>query len=883
VKPEVLVMQAFGPYAGRHVLDFGDLRGNGFFLIHGPTGAGKTTILDAMAFALYGDTSGAEREARAMRSDHADPSVPTEVRFDFAVGQARYRVVRAPLQERPKQRGEGTTTVQPRAELWELPGGQCADGERLIASRWGEVTKRIEEILGFRSVQFRQVVMLPQGKFQELLQAKGSDREEILQRLFRTDRYRELQEALKRTAQAAEGELRDALAERERTLARFAANSPADLSQRIAAHTAAVEALDERIATAAGEEQRTHAELVVAAAVNEKLAELAAAEQEDAALRARADEVDRQREELERAQRAAHVAESEALVREREQALAQREESLRQCEAALAQARQEYQAAWQAHEREVTREPERQALEGRLRELDGMAEKIAVLRSLEEAASAAAAALAASSKERTAVRAAYDQAQADEAQARAAWQAAETELAALDEAFLAGQAAVLAARLRPGEPCPVCGARDHPQPAVAQGEVPSESDLASRRAAVERLRDAYDQARDEVAECQATLAEVERAVAEAAARAEEAAARRDEVVRQVPEALRGDGALEAERSAIEAALDVARAAAERSAEAERRASDVLVAAEATAERERSGCQEAQHLLDEARAEVQRKLEQEAFVDLDDYRAARRSVEAVGELQRAVAQYDAAAQGLVAPDVTALEQAHAAAQSLTEALRDERASLVAERAAVAQAVDDLAKLQEVIGAREEQYAVIGRLSAVANGQSPENPLKLSFQRYMLGAYLDDVLVVASQRLQRMTDGRYTLQRVSGGDKRGALGLDLEVADAYTGKARHVSTLSGGETFQASLALALGLADVVQAYEGGVKLETVFVDEGFGSLDPDNLAAALDTLMGLQTGGRLVGIISHVADLRDQIDARLEVTRTRSGSTARFIVP
>jgi exonuclease SbcC len=209
--------------------------------------------------------------------------------------------------------------------------------------------------------------------------------------------------------------------------------------------------------------------------------------------------------------------------------------------------------------------------------------------------------------------------------------------------------------------------------------------------------------------------------------------------------------------------------------------------------------------------------------------------------------------------------------------------VAERAAVAQAVDDLAKLQEVIGAREEQYAVIGRLSAVANGQSPENPLKLSFQRYMLGAYLDDVLVVASQRLQRMTDGRYTLQRVSGGDKRGALGLDLEVVDAYTGKARHVSTLSGGETFQASLALALGLADVVQAYEGGVKLETVFVDEGFGSLDPDNLAAALDTLMGLQTGGRLVGIISHVADLRDQIDARLEVTRTRSGSTARFIVP
>jgi len=136
---------------------------------------------------------------------------------------------------------------------------------------------------------------------------------------------------------------------------------------------------------------------------------------------------------------------------------------------------------------------------------------------------------------------------------------------------------------------------------------------------------------------------------------------------------------------------------------------------------------------------------------------------------------------------------------------------------------------------------------------------------------------------MTEQRYTLRRVADGDRRGALGLDLEVMDSYTGSPRPVSTLSGGETFQASLALALGLAEVVQAYEGGIKLDTVFVDEGFGSLDPDNLAAALDTLIRLQTGGRLVGIISHVADLRDQVEARLEVTTTRTGSTARFVVP
>jgi exonuclease SbcC len=241
---------------------------------------------------------------------------------------------------------------------------------------------------------------------------------------------------------------------------------------------------------------------------------------------------------------------------------------------------------------------------------------------------------------------------------------------------------------------------------------------------------------------------------------------------------------------------------------------------------------------------------------------------------------AAAEGLVRPDLEVLREQHDVARRAADEARDTRASCGAARDSLAKAVADLAALQKSLGEREAAYAVIGRLAKVADG---DNDLRLSFQRYMLAAYLDDVLVVASKRLSTMTDQRYTLLRRQQGDKRRALGLDLEVFDAYTGGRRPVATLSGGETFQASLALALGLAEVVQSYEGGIKLDTVFVDEGFGSLDPDNLAAALDTLMGLQTGGRLVGIISHVSDLRDQIDARLEVTSTRAGSRARFVVP
>ncbi len=183
--------------------------------------------------------------------------------------------------------------------------------------------------------------------------------------------------------------------------------------------------------------------------------------------------------------------------------------------------------------------------------------------------------------------------------------------------------------------------------------------------------------------------------------------------------------------------------------------------------------------------------------------------------------------------------------------------------------------------EAAFGVIGRLSQVANG---DNQLRLSFQRFVLGALLDDVLVAATRRLAIMSRGRYMLQRADEPrDGRKAAGLDLSVLDEWTGMQRPVSTLSGGETFLAALSLALGLAEVVQAYAGGIHLDTVFVDEGFGSLDEEALAAALEALTGLQQGGRLVGIISHVSELQEQIDARLQITAGRTGSTARFVVP
>jgi len=228
-----------------------------------------------------------------------------------------------------------------------------------------------------------------------------------------------------------------------------------------------------------------------------------------------------------------------------------------------------------------------------------------------------------------------------------------------------------------------------------------------------------------------------------------------------------------------------------------------------------------------------------------------------------------------------EEARSAHDELLEATRRDQEA-VAAAASLRETLKTLRELDDEAARLDERYGVVGAIADVANGRG-RNTLSLRFQSFVLGAFLDRVLEVASQRLGVMTEGRYDLQRTESARRGRATGLDLEVADAWTGEARPVSTLSGGETFMAALSLALGLAEVVQEYSGGVRLDTVFIDEGFGSLDEEALELAIDALVTLQEGGRLVGIISHVAELRERVDARLEVTAGRTGSSVRFVVP
>jgi exonuclease SbcC len=897
MRPELLVMEAFGPYAGRQVLDFSALGRHGFFLIHGPTGAGKTTILDAMVFALYGDTtSGAAtdpraRQGRDMRSAHAAPDLRTEVRFDFAVGDRRYRVQRRPLQERPKRRGDGVTVENPTAALWDRSDAPADDHDaegRPLATRPSDVSARVVELLGFRSEQFRQVVMLPQGRFQELLQSSGRDREDILQSLFRTERYLRVQEALKAEAQAIERATQDAQAQVDAVLRTADVASADDLGERLTRLSEQVAEADDAAARAAAAEQAALAELTAAQSVVARLDELEAARAEVADHAARAHDVQALRAELELARRAQPLQPLDRLVHDRRNELTPRLLELEAAEGALDVATTARERAAAALATATAHEELRRELADRIRELAAVADRAAGLADAQTAADATAEALAACRD--AAARAGADGRGRAAAAARAADRAA-AELAELEAAWSRGQAALLAGSLRLGDPCPVCGSTDHPAPATAEGEVPDEAEVLAGRDALAAVRRDCDTAR---AAADAAANAAARELADADARHAAAAAVLAERGRDVPADLRDPAELArrlADDRAELAALDEVAAAA---TAADRSTAETLAGATATLAEKRSAYDALAKALAAVEADRLARIAGAGFADQQAYFAARREPHEIAALSDQLTTHDAdakaaaarlrraaaATEGLERPDLDELAGRRERATAAAAAARDHRAALLAERGALARAADDLLRLQSELGARADDYAIVGWLADVAGG---DNDLRLSFQRYMLAAYLDDVLVVASARLAAMTDRRFTLRRTGNGDRRRALGLDLEVADAYTGAPRPVSTLSGGETFQASLALALGLAEVVQRHEGGIKLDTVFVDEGFGSLDPDNLAAALDTLIGLQTGGRLVGIISHVADLRDQIEARLEVTATRAGSQARFVVP
>ncbi|MDQ7825439.1 MAG: SMC family ATPase [Candidatus Eremiobacteraeota bacterium] len=1020
MRPLKLIIRAFGPYAKEQGLDFRELRNNGLFLIHGPTGAGKTSIIDAMCFALYGEASGKERDCRHLRSHHADAHTPSEVVFDFSLGSRSYRVARTLEFERPKKRAGGTTREIAKACLWDRTES-CGDAEdgHVLASQPTRVTEKVEELLGFKSDQFRSVVVLPQGQFRRLLLAASKEREQILETLFSTGYYRLIEEELKERSKTIESELKELMKERDYALKHAAVDREEGAEKKLEELALETNRLRAALDILKAAEEASQKRLQEGRENNRKIDELAAAGEAHGKLLAQKVAMAVKSVELDRATRALSLEGLEKNLKDRER---EHEDSLQQKQRAgqaLEAAHRALVAAQEALRKEELTRGRRDALQVAMAELEkkraqveeideerGRLEGIIkligamesdhrlaalVLQNTRKELDSLHGELLMAQKEATSVpllkesrdgaRKEYalalelkdllpqiEKAAKDHKALEAGLAGIEQELEAskkerdrLERDWLKGQAAHLAEKLASGEPCPVCGSREHPSPARTAEKIPGEDKLRQARGKVEALeskcRDAvlklsssaqrlgimnaqkeekekslggsHDgivraskekldasennlQRGEKAASLVSALQGRQKSLVDTLRSSEERSAglsgELQELTRSrgasegilkglekdVPECLRSIEALEsalreknAELLRLEQAFETARKAHEvASADRARREESLRKSAEKAAE--------AAGILVKAGGEFEGNLKKAGFSDAGEYRQSRKTREAMELLDREIKKYDRelhaaeeshqkakeAAEGLRKCDLSALGDDLAGTKKELGEANQRWGELGGKKEQLQICLEKLARNKRQREAKEEEYKVAGRLAEVAGG---ENPKKMTFQRYVLAFLLDDILVAATRRLSLMSLGRYSLRReTEKGDLRRSGGLDLMAYDDYTGTERAVATLSGGESFLASLALALGLADVVQAYSGGIRLDTIMVDEGFGSLDPEALELSFKALEGLQQGGRLVGIISHVPELREWITARLEVTAGKKGSTARFVV-
>ena len=917
----MLVMSAFGPYAGRVELDFSRLGSTGLYLVCGDTGAGKTSIFDAISFALFGQPSGTDRSVRTLRSDFAAPDTPTFVELTFAHASKSYRVRRNPAYERPKRRGNGVTTEPAAAELH-------APGKPPI-TRASEVDAAIAELLGMDERQFSQIVMIAQGDFRRLLSAQTKERAAILRELFDTKPYLDFQRSLeaRRSKLEAEGS-----AARER--------------MRALASTVSVGADDERADEVAALEARERIDPQELLALLDDLgardsARLDATRSELARAGIRADEVLR---DLETARRASELSDRLASCRVDEdrarRSLAEADSNLATCEArapeleelrgriaversalpryeelGLAEARAagaERDAGAAARRVERLEADLARAEEGLGRarasaeDLAGALEERERSRALAERLSGDLDALRETRRELDRLGAASQEAAGELARserayagATAALDAARAEHASLQRRFLDGQAGVLASSLRVGRPCPVCGSTDHPNPAACSVGVPSEDEVSAAEGA---CRKAEAGARRSSAACAAARArsqEAERALGELERRSGSASdvdARLGKLAGELRDAKAS--ASQAQRRAHE--LDLAQKRVHELSDERERCADGLSKA-------RLALDPVVQLREESAARCRALREGLAHDGEDEARAALRGLEgSLAKLARALAEARGAHEdakgrlqrlratrtelelqlgdGRVPGEQERAELADRLAQARArrDSLSDDAGAIEARVRHNQEVAERVRKAARAHGDAMERYGQIAALALTAAGRLAGTE-RVSFEAYLQARWLDRVLVAANRRLSVMTQGRFELVRHEGlrdGAGSAQTGLDLDVNDSFTGKARPASSLSGGESFKASLSLALGLSDVVQARAGGIRLDAMFVDEGFGSLDEESLSLAIRTLTELTGSDKLVGIISHVDELRDSIDRKIVVERGRDGSTLRI---
>lgn len=1026
MKPISLTIEAFGPYRDSVTLDFNELQNHSMFLISGPTGAGKTSILDAMVYALYGEPSGEVRKTDAIRSDFAEPQHMTRVDFSFAIGEARYRVERLPKQLVAKKRGTGMREQNASATVYEMKDGEW----KVIATSAAAIRDTIQRIIGFRKDQFLQVVLLPQGEFRKLLVASTSEREELLHTLFRTELYRRLQDALKSAYDEAKSGIEGNITKQSALLQSIPHDEEIpvltiehvrELLKHREPHRDTLVVERDKAVDVVDQFNVLRNEWALFNQVQQSLIE--ATNKLDLVK-----EREKERSSLnEKVQFLTGLTPSYELYKQ----LGDKQAVLKTLKTALSDAKKSVEAATQ-HESKCTEAYEVlashaetiQAKRTTLAQLRQQSEKFDELSLLNQELTTLNSQLETQDREKSEAKLQVQHKlvadlEAALVEARKQFQAnskalesipyiqeqlsqlqrycellvekdkvqndidaKERSLATLDKTvnnskiqlerlehlMAEGRAFELVHLVVDNEPCPVCGSTEHPQLASKPELYPTKEEIEEARAVrdgvlqkqaseigqketlIIRLHELDEQVKDQVSKLKSSIDNFTEDAFDSiqhglASQMEQLTAlRRDTeqltkiITKNEHDLVEAKGTLskleighnellknlhdlEVQISSVQTKIDgVSKTLPTTDLDAWHEQIESLETEINTYDEQLKVCKSS---LDAAKEQLNAKrgrleilftqvqeetknldgfyqeyvkslqsisVSEEDFIDaLGDYKALdtfRTELHALDEaFSTAQAVYDAAlkqAQSVIEPSDTVSNEVYDTAVEKRDNLVGSLAAWDKETKHIETTLASLEELEKAMGEAREEITFLSRLNDLANG-GEQGFKNVTFERYVLGAILDEVVYAANLRLQKMSRSRYSLERSDyTGGGRGKQGLDLAVMDAFTGQSRPANTLSGGETFLASMALALGLADVIQSYAGGIHMDTMFIDEGFGTLDPDTLELAMETLVQLQSSGRLIGMISHVPELKTRIPAHLEVTRGDDGSTAKFVI-
>jgi DNA repair protein SbcC/Rad50 len=1025
-----LSMCAFGPYKEKQTIDFRQLGEETLFLITGPTGAGKTTIFDAMCFALYGKASGDDREHDTLRSHFAEQTVPTEVSFRFTIHHKTYEVVRSPKQLKPKTKGEGFTEHPPQAELFEIINGE----KHLICSKVKEVNDSIENLLQLDYEQFRKMVMIPQGEFRRLISENSKDREEILQKIFHTYLYDDITKRLVEESKKLEKEI-EQLTNQERNEfknviwsddyqldEKDSREAKADLENLLQEMKKIVLEKETSLKLKSQKYKDVQNLYFAAKELLHQFIELDNVQTKYKNLLEQQDEINKERVKLQKAQNALELKGYEEQVTQRKAELIALKEELankiKKCYEATRQfeeisikyeqgkneesVREELKETIRKMKDKLEKYKDLEALKKKEQELNNLYEKhLAIVNQMEEQANNKEESIKQLEMETDELqglteqffefnskwkeyqqllekgrilkeevlllkkyRSQYIQIKGHYEEAKNKEKQIKDKLLELEKLQRQEFAAVLATSLAEGEACPVCGSTHHPNKAQFEHISIKEEEIDNFRKSLEKQEGLVKEKQDQFVEIQSRGKSqkqiVEHSIVELSNISgldineenietrileweQESLSVKSKIDALNEKISQGKAKLESQKK-LKLEVNELRKQLKEKLELLQQEKEQLVKLMSNREQVEKELDDPRENYDDLRKAFNQMMEQyenkmkewgklqeqyeqakelknrldievhslteqlnkakeiyekvekqfaeevgnKGFLTLTEYNEAKLEKDELIALEAKIKTYDEELSITIntlkklqenlsdksKPDLDSIEKQLMALEQELDVETKEYQKLCIQldrHEAIASRVDEILKEKKML---EEEYFDVGELAKLAKG---DNLLRLSFERYVLSSFLDEILFQANVRLYQMTDHRYQLIRSDQIAKRGAQsGLDLEVIDYYTGQKRSVKTLSGGEGFKAALSLALGMADVVQAHSGGVELDTLFIDEGFGTLDELSLEQALNCLSDLQKGNRVLGIISHVQKLKEQIRAKVTIETSHTGS-------